>query len=711
MLGGSAKKAVNGKKRNLKRARKLEAALSPIDLDAAELQLAGLRRVLALLREDRGDEDEPPSADVLDFAAARLADFVEAQDRTLAQGIAAVRVTRGVHLPHSAARRRRELRWGAVCAVGLELLSQASDALFLWTALRPLADPLLYRWSALALAAVLLARLWMALRERRRVGYYSRCRFVGGTLLALIEPASGLRQVQRSLAVDSTADPTEAQATADLRAARVGWRDALLLALLHDGQQMAIQVCFVLRARLSLGAALRDHPVFLLACVTTLLHLARQLTEAWALGGDVALLRRKVAGWHHVFEPTSTSDVTVEAYAKGTGLLARRVALQHCTQIGDGSLDALSLRCPGIVQLSLRGCSGAGDEGLAALAARCAGIRSFDLSGCGVTDAGVAALAEACHDVLRMDLGMCNGITDASAAALASCANLTHLDVSSCSISDRGVKALAAACPKLMFVSFRACDGITDAGVVTLANGCSSISALNLKGCKKVGDNGVAAVASGCSKLIKVFLGDTGITDTGVQELAQECDDIQTIHLERTAITSEGVVALADGCRDLTKLDLSGCEGLDDKGLIALGTYSSALTQIDLSTCTAISDDGVMALAKGCPALKKAGLSGCTGVDQEGVDALTRACKHVHIRSWLPNAAMGGAPKKGARRLPPSKVAETAAGPAVARNSAAGATAAMLKGGAAMLQGGAMALSKVTSKPGSGRATCSKIVV
>jgi hypothetical protein len=41
--------------------------------------------------------------------------------------------------------RRRELRWGAVCAVGLELLSQASDALFLWTALRPLADPLLYR--------------------------------------------------------------------------------------------------------------------------------------------------------------------------------------------------------------------------------------------------------------------------------------------------------------------------------------------------------------------------------------------------------------------------------------------------------------------------------------------------------------------------------------------------------------------------------------
>ena len=314
----------------------------------------------------------------------------------------------GATLPHRAAKVRRALRYGVWWDTLLELLNEIGDVLFLIFKLP--AHPVLFWWSFVALCGALLMRLAIALSFWPRVDKASKKgRYAAGVLVSLLEPMTGSRMVKRALrrhdevagettwdygkgmyvTAERQRDQRAVRAENDLLAATNEIRFVVVLVLVEDLQELAIQIIFLAwTEELDFGKLIND-PLLLLTTFGTLAHMVRQLAEAHALLRELPALRLAADLFHDkTFGPDAT-DADVAAFARKAGAAARCVNLRGCEGVGDAGAKALAEHCPHLVTVNFGGCSELTDAAVTALATHCAQLTSVAFGGCdNLTDAG-----------------------------------------------------------------------------------------------------------------------------------------------------------------------------------------------------------------------------------------------------------------------------------------------------------------------------------
>eukprot|EP00937_MAST-01D_sp_MAST-1D-sp2_P004759 g4759.t1 len=490
--------AAPGPTRSNEEVQALADLIDGLDLDAAGRALKQLRHTRAVLGG--------AGAGGVDAVRARgvLSDYCATQHRVLEQAVAAMGQVEQP-LPHLLAKRRRQLRWGEWVDSALEVTNLGFD---LWFTAKDLwVHAVLFASSVAFLAASLLLRLWFGLQERVRVDWANhRWRYARGLLLSLVEPFEGMRLIKRSFQQGGTSgaqrwdttlnkyvnddrDPLAVQAENDAAAVRAETKTCVTLVLVEDVPGFAIQLVFTLLHSQGGGgaAALLNDPLLLLTVLTTLVHAAKQLSEAWQLGWrELPQLEREDAARDKAF-PESAGDGDIVEFAKGAGAEHARkrcpgitiIDLEGCTNITDAAVEALAQRCPGITRIVLSGCTNITDAAVEALAQRCPGITIIGLNGCtNTTDAAVEALAQRCPGITIIGLNGCTNITDAAVEALAQrCPGITIIDLEGCTnITDAAVEALAQRCPGITRIVLSGCTNITDAAVEALAQRCPGIT-------------------------------------------------------------------------------------------------------------------------------------------------------------------------------------------------------------------------------------------
>ncbi|CAL5097696.1 unnamed protein product [Urochloa decumbens] len=183
------------------------------------------------------------------------------------------------------------------------------------------------------------------------------------------------------------------------------------------------------------------------------------------------------------------------------------------------------------------------------------------------------------------------------------CLSLMDLTLSFCSYIDDFGLGFLACFKKLISLRLKALPEITSAGLLSVAVGCKSLSALCLMSCKNVG-----------SVEWLEYLGKNGSLEELVVENWDEgpltCTVLESLKLVRCiAITNAGMRHLARS-PSLINLTLELCDGLTDRG-VAEVVRARKLESLTIEKCSRISLEAVQGAAKtvhytdDCPGYKE----------------------------------------------------------------------------------------------------------
>ncbi|GJN34267.1 hypothetical protein PR202_gb22916 [Eleusine coracana subsp. coracana] len=262
------------------------------------------------------------------------------------------------------------------------------------------------------------------------------------------------------------------------------------------------------------------------------------------------------------------------------------------------------------------------------------------------------------------------------------CPSLTDLTLSSCSYVDDTGLGFLACFKRLMYLKLNALPAITSSGLLSVAVGCKTLSALHLDSCKKLGSANwleyLGSTASleelvvkyckkisqfdllkfgpGWMKLQKFEFQISGLDnvfdprDPMCVEHCQytydfSCESLKDLTLARITTEHEmGLSYLLRKCKALENLCLHYVLGIKDNDMITLLRNCSNLRTISLCLTprfneghvfrTSLTDDCLKALALGCPMLQSFELIfwGCDevyreiGFTQEGLVMLIQSC-------------------------------------------------------------------------------------
>ena len=297
----------------------------------------------------------------------------------------------GATLSHRVAKHRRQVWYGMVWDSVLELLNEVGDVLFLIFKLP--AHVALFWWSLAALSFSLLARLLIGLRAWGRVDWEvpkKRRWFAGGLATMLIEPLAGGRMIKRALKThaeeegertyDTTTyayvtaerqrDQRAVRAENDLTASVAELRNSVVLVVGEDLQEFAIELIFLAKTDGLDWRSIVGDPLLMITTVGTLVHMVRQLAEAWALYREIPVLRRIAKCRDKRFAKGATDD-DVARFAQDAGAEARLINLSECKQVTDQGVLVLAQQCPQLSSVNFYGCDKLTDGAASALAQHC----------------------------------------------------------------------------------------------------------------------------------------------------------------------------------------------------------------------------------------------------------------------------------------------------------------------------------------------------
>ncbi|KAJ8748064.1 hypothetical protein K2173_012621 [Erythroxylum novogranatense] len=185
-------------------------------------------------------------------------------------------------------------------------------------------------------------------------------------------------------------------------------------------------------------------------------------------------------------------------------------------------------------------------------------------------------------------------------------------------IVDRGLRALSSGCPNLRKLVV---IGASELGLLSVAEGCSTLQELELHKCN---DNLLRGIAA-CENL-------------QILKLVGKVDGFYN-----SLVSDVGLTILAQGCKRLVKLELSGCEGSFD-GIKAIGQCCLMLEELTLSDhrmgdgwLAALSYcENLKTLSPGpdeylgsCPALERLHLQKCQLRNKKSVRAMFKICESI----------------------------------------------------------------------------------
>uniref|UniRef100_A0A5B7BQ23 Putative F-box/LRR-repeat protein 12 n=1 Tax=Davidia involucrata TaxID=16924 RepID=A0A5B7BQ23_DAVIN len=231
-------------------------------------------------------------------------------------------------------------------------------------------------------------------------------------------------------------------------------------------------------------------------------------------------------------------------------------------------------------------------------------LESLSLSGCiELPDSGLTQLQYYGSKLHALYLDCCFGITDNGLLSVATgCHSLTAVSLYRSNISDIGLEILAKSCLALKDVNLSYCSLISDYGISTLSQKCYQLRAIRISYCGRI--NGVGF--KGCSQTLAYLEADS------------------------CKLEPEGILGIVSG-GGLEYLNVSNLPwSICGDGLTALGAgFATKLRILNFRTCRTIGDNSVVAIAKGCPLLQEWNLALCHEVRISGWESIGLNCHNL----------------------------------------------------------------------------------
>ncbi|KAH9755358.1 ubiquitin-protein ligase [Citrus sinensis] len=167
--------------------------------------------------------------------------------------------------------------------------------------------------------------------------------------------------------------------------------------------------------------------------------------------------------------------------------------------------------------------------------------------------------------------------------------NLEAITMDGARISDSCFQTISFNCKSLVEIGLSKCLGVTN------TDSCRGLVCLKIESCNMITEKGLYQLGSFCLRLEEIDLTDcNGVNDKGLEYLSR--------------------------CSELLFLKLGLCENISDKGLFNIASNCLRIQGLDLYKCSGIGDDGLAALSNGCKKLKKLNLSYCVNVTDRGME-------------------------------------------------------------------------------------------
>ncbi|XP_017255370.1 F-box protein At3g58530 [Daucus carota subsp. sativus] len=193
-------------------------------------------------------------------------------------------------------------------------------------------------------------------------------------------------------------------------------------------------------------------------------------------------------------------------------------------RVSDLSMTYLVKNCKNIVDLNLSGCKNISDKSLELIASNYQLLESLNLTRCvKLTDGGLQQILCKCCALRTLNLYADSSFTDVAYKKFSLLVGLRFLDLCGAqNLSDEGLSCVAK-CKNLVSLNLTWCVRLTDAGVISVAQGCTSLEFLSLFGIVGVTDKCLEALSTSCSNTITTLdvNGCVGIKRRSREELLQ----------------------------------------------------------------------------------------------------------------------------------------------------------------------------------------------
>ncbi|KAK6941966.1 Leucine-rich repeat, partial [Dillenia turbinata] len=216
--------------------------------------------------------------------------------------------------------------------------------------------------------------------------------------------------------------------------------------------------------------------------------------------------------------------------------------------------------------LNLNGCQKISDKGVEAVTSVCPNLKVFSIYwNVRVTDLGISHLVKNCKHVVDLNLSGCKNVTDGSLQLIANNYwDLESLNLTRCvKLTDGGLQQIFVKCFSLQSLNLYALSSFSDEvykSILLLTN----IRFLDLCGAQNLSDEGLSMIAK-CKKILSLNLTwCVQVTDAGVIAIAQGCTSLEFLSLFGiVGVTDKSLEALSRFCSStLTTLDVNGCIGI-----------------------------------------------------------------------------------------------------------------------------------------------------
>ncbi|XP_027363525.1 F-box protein At3g58530 isoform X2 [Abrus precatorius] len=250
-------------------------------------------------------------------------------------------------------------------------------------------------------------------------------------------------------------------------------------------------------------------------------------------------------------------------YVKHINLeFARDVEDTHLVLIKDKCFDSLQ----SLESLNLNGCQKISDTGIEAITSCCPQLNTFSIYwNVRVTDTGIQHMVRNCKHIIDLNISGCKNISDRGVQLISeNYPELKSLNLTRCvKLTDFGLKKLLHKCLFLQSLNLYALSSFTDEAYRKICL-LTRLTFLDLCGAQNLSDEGVSCISK-CKNLVSLNLTwCVRVTDEGVISLAEGCTSLEFLSLF-------GIIGVTDKCLEalskssshkITTLDVNGCIGI-----------------------------------------------------------------------------------------------------------------------------------------------------
>ncbi|XP_064641639.1 F-box/LRR-repeat protein fbxl-1-like [Lineus longissimus] len=368
---------------------------------------------------------------------------------------------------------------------------------------------------------------------------------------------------------------------------------------------------------------------------------------------------------------TAINDESLEVLAEIPGLYLKELHLDTCKELTDKGLACALRKQTKLEVVDCRSCSEVGNGTIMAITEHLPNIRQINLRQClRITDTSVAGLCNI-PSIRKLDLSPCHDVTTKGlilGLSSPTISGLTQLSLNGCNaVSDKFVFSMSGVLKNLEKLDLSSCFSITDVSVHAISKNLKYLTHLNLGWCKHITDAGLLGLVNDkilkhehdalCKCMRKMDKSDVFkfyhptmakidpvpvlLNEKEIKELQRQQQEegqiypisnlarLQVLNLEAIPSITDISLTQVITFKELRTLNLTMCKKLSDATLFRIATGAPSLEELSIGQCTKITDNGLYLVLKSLQRLTSLHVTSCDLLTDKTVSRIAEKCKRL----------------------------------------------------------------------------------